>query len=123
MALASVTGGVMFAMVFANLVRYISVENALEQATQKIARCIDPTDPVCTAVTETPSTQTFDWYQPIKATVNTTLADKKDYSARVFQSDWQLSFPTYELHKTPLPPVEWVEWRIPLQSVRAELNP
>jgi len=123
MALASVTGGVMFALVFANLVRYVSVENALEQATQKIARCIDPTDPACATVNESASNQSFDWYQVQKANTSTTWADKYDYAARVYQTDWELKFPAYEIHKAPLPPVEWSDWQLPVQDLRAELNP
>lgn len=121
-ALASVLGGVMFTLLFANLVRYISAENALEQSVQRIARCVNPTDPECAETTVEATPIRYDWYLAERRRGQTTWVDRFRYTGKVFEQSWLLRFPGYEIRKVPLPPVEWRAWSVPVRTFRAGLN-
>ncbi len=121
-AIASVGGGIAFALTLANLARYVTVENALEQTLQATARCIDPTDGACNILDASGADSEFDWYLASRGEQQTFWADRYNYSARVFRENWQLRFPAFEVRKIPLPPIELRQSELPVSRFLASLN-
>jgi hypothetical protein len=122
-ALASVSGGVLFTLLFTNLVRYTAVKNALEQSAQKIARCIDPTDPACASYQPEAPTGERDWYRAADTVeALSTWVDRYNYTATLVEQQWRLTAPAFELHYVHAPQMTWTQYRVQRRTYSPELN-
>lgn len=120
--LASVLIGVGLVLVFSNYLRYVSAENALEEALQKTIRCINPSDAACVEYSSSAGVDLYDWYsQPLGKQTNS-WTDRYRYQASVIRRDYELSFATYLIHKVPLPKVSYSEWEVPHYSFRPQFS-
>ncbi len=120
--IASISSGLFFTLLFLNLGRYIVVENALEQATEKVARCITPTDPKCINYSAPSTNASYDWYLNSKSITETSWINRYNYSASITKQNWELNYPTYEIHKVKHPLISWNEWKVPEKTFYPYLN-
>ncbi len=121
-SLFSIFGGVLFVMLFLNLVRYVSAVNAVSEAARKTARCLTPTDPDCVVLAangEPVSDQV--WYGVREESRTTEYADRYSYTGSLVAEEAFLPVTNYQTHRVR-PFISWTEYPIPLRNYSLELN-
>jgi hypothetical protein len=93
-------GGVIFALLFYNLVQYVGATGAVKEAARITARCITPTDPACVAVQTSPGdSATQDWYAystPFTPLVDLSIQTMR-YSASMNRETYGADYTTYTM--------------------------
>ena len=121
-SLFSIFGGVLFVMLFFNLVRYVSAINAVSEAARRTARCLTPTDPDCVVLASNgePISDQI-WYGVREENRATEYADRYRYTASLVSEEAELPVSSYQTH-TVRPFIGWTEFSIPVRDYSIEVN-
>ena len=123
-ALFTTLSGVLFALLFANFVRYVSAVGAVQEAARVTARCISPTDPDCVAISaQAPVEADKRWYGFSADEDNDTLvfAREATYTGEIPQREFSASFTSTELQSGQRE-VTWDTWKVPFERYYILLN-
>jgi hypothetical protein len=95
----STVGGVLFTMLFVNLVHYVGATNMVEQAARQVSRCLTATDANCVDYNFSPNATDFSWYGHTTDAVVADEFDRYNYRAALTQLDWSVHYQTYLQHE------------------------
>jgi hypothetical protein len=93
-------GGILFALLFFNLVQFVGATGAVKEAARVTARCITPTDPDCVAVQTAPGdSATQDWYgysTPFSPVVDLSIQTMR-YNASMTRETYGADYTSYTM--------------------------
>jgi hypothetical protein len=122
----STAAGVMFVMLFYNLVQYVGTSAAVNEAARKAVRCVSPTDPACVSVAflQAPNLpQEWFGYTGGESEENAALSvDYYRYGATMTRLQWGADYTTFQIHRARQP-VTWTSYEVPVRVFSASVIP
>lgn len=119
--LISSISGVLFALLFANLVRYVGAKNAVEQAARHVSRCLTPTDAECVTAVSTSSPADREWFGVRMRQVVGSRYSMWNYQASLTREILTAAY-TSHLRRVVIPTLSYTTHQLDQYTYRNELN-
>lgn len=119
--LISTVSGVLFALLFANLVRYVGAKNAVEQAARHVSRCLTPTDAECVTAISTSPPADLEWFGVRMRQVVGSRYAMWNYQASLTRETLSAAYTSY-LRRVVRPTLTYTTHQLDQYTYRNELS-